>query len=90
MANRPAPLESPTDCRHFSTGEDFLRGWAAWYEAIDESVLPEHELKKKASKKGLTVPEAFAGLLIFDLMCLAAVKLDKFKFRFGAVYDHPL
>jgi hypothetical protein len=43
-------------------------------EGIDETLLPQQEATKKARDKGLTVPEAFAGLLIFDVMSLAVVK----------------
>ena len=31
-------------------------------------------MQKKAEKKGLTVPDAFAGLLVFDMLCLAAAR----------------
>merc|ERR1719387_1750262 len=46
----------------------------AWYNGIDESVLSAADLQKKAEKKKLSVPDAFAGLLIFDALCLAAAR----------------
>ena len=73
-ANRPAPLEAPTECCDFESTEDFLQAWALWYDALDESVLPKADAQKKAEKKELLVPDAFAGLLVFDLLCLAAVQ----------------
>ena len=41
---------------------------------IDESLLPAADLQKKSTKKGLSVPDAFAGLLVFDMLCLSAVR----------------
>ena len=71
---RPSPLEAPIECGNFSSGEEYLDAWIAWYEGIDESVLPVTELEKKAGKKGLGVPDTFAGLLVFDMLCLAAAR----------------
>ena len=73
-ANRPAPLEAPNACCDFESAEDFLRAWALWYDSLEESVLPKADAQKKAEKKELLVPDAFAGLLVFDLLCLAAVQ----------------
>ena len=71
---RPSPLEAPIECGHLCSGEEYLEAWIAWYEGIDESVLPITDLQKKAGKKGLGVPDAFAGLLVFDMLCLAAAR----------------
>ena len=71
---RPSLLEAPIECGHFSSGEEYLDAWLAWYKGIDESVLPVTDLEKKAGKKGLSVPDAFAGLLVFDMLCLAAAR----------------
>ena len=72
--SRPSPLEAPAECGHLRSGEEYLEAWIAWYNGIDESVLPAADLQKKAEKKGLSVPDAFAGLLAFDLLCLAAAR----------------
>ena len=72
--SRPSPLEAPIECGHLSSGEEFFEAWIAWYKGIDESVLPTADLQKKADKKGLSVPDAFAGLLVFDMLCLAATR----------------
>ena len=71
---RPSPLEAPVECGHLGSGEEYLKAWIAWYNGIDESVLPAADLQKKAEKKGLSVPDAFAGLLAFDMLCLAAAR----------------
>ena len=73
-AGRPAVLEAPVECGHFRSGEEYFERWAQWYQQLDDSKLPKAEVKKKAEKKGLSVPDAFAGLLVFDALCLAAVK----------------
>ena len=73
-ARRPSPFEAPMDCAHLSSGKDYLEAWIAWYKGIDESEVPAADLQKKASKKGLSVPDAFAGLLVFDMLCLAAAR----------------
>ena len=72
--SRPSPLEAPIECGHLSSGEEFFEAWIAWYKGIDDSVLPVADSQKKAAKKGLSVPDAFAGLLVFDMLCLAAVR----------------
>ena len=72
--SRPSPLEAPIECGHLSSGEEFFEAWIAWYQGIDDSVLPAADLQKKAEKKGLSVPDAFAGLLVFDMLCLAAAR----------------
>ena len=71
---RPSPREAPVECGHLGSGEEYLKAWIAWYNGIDESVLPAADLQKKAEKKGLSVPDAFAGLLAFDMLCLAAAR----------------
>ena len=71
---RPAPLEAPMACARFQTGEELLTAWLAWYRALDEETLPSAEAERKAKKKGLSVEDAFAGLLIFDLLSLATVR----------------
>ena len=71
---RPSPLEAPIECGHLGSSEEYLEAWIAWYNGIDESVLPPGDLQKKAEKKGLSVPDAFAGLLAFDMLCLAAAR----------------
>ena len=58
---RPSPLEAPIECGHLSSGEEFFEAWIAWYQGIDDSVLPAADSQKKAAKKGLSVPDAFAG-----------------------------
>ena len=72
--NRPSPLEAPLECSQFSSGEEYLEAWHAWYAGLDESLLPATDVESKAKKKGLSVPDAFAGLLAFDMLCLAAAR----------------
>jgi hypothetical protein len=74
QTHRPAPLEAPAECERLRTREDFLQAWSAWYTALDESALPRAEAERKAEKNGLRVEDAFAGLLIFDLMSCAIVR----------------
>ena len=71
---RPSPLEAPLECGHFDSCEAYLKAWMSWYSGINQSVLPATDLQQKAEKKGLSVPDALAGLLVFDLLCLAAVR----------------
>ena len=74
VVGRPSPLEAPIDCGHLRSSEEYLEAWAAWYSGIDESVLPRAEVQQKAEKKGLSIQDAFAGLLVFDMLCLAAAR----------------
>ena len=71
---RPSPLEAPIECGHLESCEAFLQAWSSWYSGIDESVVPATDLQNKAEKKGLSLPDAFAGLLVFDMLCVAAVR----------------
>merc|ERR1719506_2085670 len=74
QTGRPAPLEAPAICARFQTGEEWLNAWLAWYASLDEATLPRADAERTAAKKGLSVQDAFAGLLIFDLFCMATVK----------------
>ena len=71
---RPAPLEAPAICARFHTGEEWLTAWLAWYVSLDEATLPRADAARTAAKKGLSVQDAFAGLLIFDLFSMATVR----------------
>ena len=62
------------ECAQFESGEELLAAWLAWYVALDEAALPLAEAERQATKKGLSVEDAFAGLLIFDLLCLSTVR----------------
>ena len=39
-----------------------------WYEGLDEAALPRKKAEKKAKEKKLCVEDAFAGVLVFDMM----------------------
>ena len=74
QTGRPAPLEAPAICARFQTGEEWLTAWLAWYVSLDEATLPRADAARAAAKKGLSVQDAFAGLLIFDLFSMATVR----------------
>ena len=84
---RPSPLEAPIECGHLTSCEDYLEAWLAWYMRIDESVLPAADLQKKAEKKELTVADAFAGILVFDMLCLAATRHMFPEMQFAKLAD---
>ena len=69
-------IEPKVDCGHFRSGEEYFERWARWYRQLDESALPGSEVKKKAQKKSLSVPDAFAGMLAADF----GVKLFQLSF----------
>jgi hypothetical protein len=67
-------LEAPGKCRHFRSGDEYLAAWLEWYEGLDEAVLPGKKAESMARKKKVEVKDAFAGVLVYDLMCLATVQ----------------
>jgi hypothetical protein len=70
---RPSVMEGPAECAQYPSRDDYLRAWQAWYKQIDrKSDFWIADLQKKAAKKNLYGGTAFAGLLVFDLLGLAA------------------
>ena len=70
---RPSIIEAPTDCAHFSARDGYLQGWGAWYRSLDrKSDFWTQDMEKKAAKKNIDRGTALAGLLVFDLLGLAA------------------
>merc|ERR1719281_1484315 len=49
QTGRPAPLEAPSECAPFQSGEELLNAWLAWYVALDEEALPAAEAERKAT-----------------------------------------
>ena len=86
---RPAVLESPAICSHFQSAEEYLLAWRAWYMEIDRSgPFWQEDAGKSAAKKNLDLPSAFAGLLLFDLLCLSAAR--RMFADIGATRDSPV
>ena len=70
---RPSIIESPTSCAHFTTRDSYLQAWGDWYKSLDRtSDFWMQDMGKKAAKKKIDSGTAFAGLLLFDLLGLAA------------------
>ena len=70
---RPSIIEAPTECAHFPARDGYLQAWGAWYKSLDrKSDFWTQDMKKKAAKKNIDRGTAFAGLLVFDLLGLAA------------------
>ena len=64
---------SPVDCGHFISRDEYIRAWDSWFSNLDRaSPFWTLELEKKAAKKKTDSGTAFAGLLVFDLLGLAA------------------
>lgn len=74
MQGRPSLFEDPESCREFSTSVEYLAAWLAWHRRIKETNFWLEEVPEKAAKKGLDAATAFAGLLVFDLMCVCCAK----------------
>ena len=86
---RPAVLEAPAICSHFQSAEEYLLAWRAWYMEIDRSgPFWQEDAGKSAAKKKLDLPSAFAGLLLFDLLCLSAAR--RMFADIGATRDSPV
>lgn len=68
-------MEVPETCRPFRTVSQYLEAWGNWYSGIDrQGHFWTSRAPRSAAKKGLARSLAFAGLLVFDMMCMAAAK----------------
>ena len=85
---RPSALEAPELCRAYRDDLDYIAGWRAWYAEIDRAgKFWTEEAKKKASKHGLPVGNAFGGLFLYDFLGVQAMKASFGASPFRGVAD---
>ena len=66
-------MEAPATCARFTSRDEYIRAWGLWFSNLDRSsAFWREEAEKKARKKKTDCGTAFAGLLVFDLLGLAA------------------